>query len=135
MTTVRSPEADLIAQLVSDPSEADTKVQIVGGQVVTATPADVGKVVTVDGDGNLVLAAGTAGGIQSVTGTAPVTVDNDDPDNPVVELDPSFFIPLPAVAPTAGQVLSATDDDPLTTDWIDPPSGGANLATIYAFGG
>lgn len=75
--------ADMLVKVVGE--NPDATVTIVGDQVIEATPADVGKVVTVDGDGNLVLASGTAGGIQSVTGTTPIVVDNTDPDNPVVE--------------------------------------------------
>lgn len=73
---------DMTVEIVDD--NPDASVMIVGGQVVTATPADVGKVVTVNGDGELVLAAGTAGGIQSIIEGTGIDVDATDPDNPIV---------------------------------------------------
>lgn len=72
----RNPAADVVAHLVGDPADADLKIQVVGDQVLEVHPADVGKVVTVDADGNLVLdepaasgAAGPAGG--DLAGTYP----------------------------------------------------------------
>lgn len=51
-----NPAADFTVEVVAD---SDTKVTLVGSQLVTATPADVGKVVIVGPDGTLVL--GSAG--------------------------------------------------------------------------
>lgn len=55
-------EADSIVRLVAAGEVPDQVVRVVGDQVLTATPADVGKVVTVAADGTLVLAAGGGGG-------------------------------------------------------------------------
>ncbi len=56
-------EPDYIVRIVGDGEQADQVVGVVGDQVITATPADVGKVVTVAADGSLVLAEGGGGGV------------------------------------------------------------------------
>lgn len=58
----RSPEADLLVQIVTDPDEPDQRVSVIGDQVITATPADEGKVVTVEADGTLGLEDAAGGG-------------------------------------------------------------------------
>jgi hypothetical protein len=52
--------ADMTVEIV-EPPEADYKVQVVGDQVLQVTPADAGKVVTVESDGTLGLEAPQSG--------------------------------------------------------------------------
>lgn len=52
----------MVVRLAAAGEAADRVVSVVGDQVVTATPADVGKVVTVAADGTLVLGEGGGGG-------------------------------------------------------------------------
>ncbi len=54
-------EPDQIVRIAASGEEPDAVVGVVGDQVLTATPADVGKVVTVAADGSLVLAEGGGG--------------------------------------------------------------------------
>lgn len=68
----------MVVRLVGSGEEADQVVGVVGDQVLTATSADVGKVVTVASDGTLTLAAGGGGGVSdhgALTGLA----DDDHP--------------------------------------------------------
>lgn len=55
----------MVVRLAADGEVADQVVGVVGDQVITATPGDVGKVVTVAADGTLVLEepAGGGGGV------------------------------------------------------------------------
>lgn len=83
----RNPGADLVAQLVGDPAEADLKIGVVGDQVIEATPADVGKVVTVAADGTLELGAGGGGldpadqaKLDDISVTQPVDLDQMEAD-------------------------------------------------------
>ncbi len=145
-------EPDYIVRIAASGEQPDQVIGVVGDQVVTATPADVGKVVTVAADGSLVLAAGGGGGVSDhgdLTGLGdddhPYLLESAVSAFALTVLDDanaaaarttlgaeatghahdSTYVPKPAGAPTAGQILSATDDDPLTTDWIDAPAGGA----------
>lgn len=98
----RNPEADLVAQLVSDPADADTVISVVGDQVITATPADVGKVVTVDSDGTLVLGAGGGDSIPTSEKGAPNGVATLDSGSKI----PAAQIPALALSEFLGTVAS-----------------------------
>ncbi len=56
-------EPDSIVRIAASGEQPDQIVGVVGDQVITATPSDVGKVVTVAADGSLVLAAAGGGGV------------------------------------------------------------------------
>ncbi len=56
-------EPDSIVRIAASGEQPDQIVGVVGDQVITATPSDVGKVVTVAADGSLVLGAGGGGGV------------------------------------------------------------------------
>lgn len=72
-------EPDFTVRLVGSGEQADQVVGVVGDQVITATPADVGKVVTVAADGSLVLAAAGGGGGVSDHGALTGLGDDDHP--------------------------------------------------------
>lgn len=67
-------EPDMVVRLVGDGEQADQVVGVVGDQVLTATPGDVGKVVTVAADGSLVLAAGGGGGLSGAWASVAVVI-------------------------------------------------------------
>ena len=71
-------EADYTVRIVSE--NPDAQVSVVGGQVIEATPADVGLVVTVDDDGSLILAPGGGGGGGEPSGPAGGVLDGTYPD-------------------------------------------------------
>lgn len=61
--TLMAREPDMVVRLAAAGEPADSVVTLVGDQVLVASPADVGKVVTVAADGSLVLAEGGGGGV------------------------------------------------------------------------
>lgn len=97
------PRADMVVQITTDPAQADQVVTVVGDQVLTATAGDVGKVVTVDADGTLILAA-AAGGVTdhgALTGLA----DNDHPQ---------YALDAEVTAAVAAEAALARNADNLT---------------------
>lgn len=130
------PAAELPALTVADLADldADTLIYAVLDPAGTAESRAVA-LATLDQWLELTVGAGI---VQSVAEGDDVLVDDTDPANPVVGVDPASFVRLPAVAPTsAAQILGLSDDDPLTTDWIDAPAGGAQIgpSTVTAQSG
>lgn len=73
-----SGRPDAVVRLAASTEEPDAIVSIVGDQVLTAMPADVGKVVTVAADGTLTLAVGGGAGSHShVEGDLPAALINE----------------------------------------------------------
>lgn len=102
-----NPAADFTVELVT--ADASAKVQVVGDQVLVATPADVGKVVVVAADGSLELAAGGGGGV-----TDHGDLDGlNDPDHPiaaVVGLQAALDAHAGAADPHAGYQKESEKD-------------------------
>jgi hypothetical protein len=89
----RNPAADQTVQIVTDPDAADLRVQVVGDQVLTATPADVGKLVTVGEDGTLELTEpADDGGRLVVVKSAAESVTN----SAVLQDDDELILPVAA---------------------------------------
>lgn len=88
----------MVVRLAGSGEQADSVVTLVGDQVLEATAADVGKVVTVAADGSLVLAAGGADG---VTDHGDLDGLSDD-DHPYV---------LESLVDAAGDLLVGTGAD------------------------
>ena len=81
------PAADMTVQLVpADGAGADAKVTVVADQVLTATPADEGKVVTVAADGTLELADPAPGGAAGFSiATASTALTTHTPNSTTME--------------------------------------------------
>lgn len=94
-------EPDMVVRLVGDGEQADQVVGVVGDQVLTATPSDVGKVVTVAADGSLVLAAG--GGL--------------------AQLGETIYNPGALASYAAGSTMADVDATNLAVSFAVPASG------------
>lgn len=104
-------EPDSIVRIAASGEVPDQVVGVVGDQVVTATPGDVGKVVTVAADGSLVLAAGGGGGATdhgALTGLA----GDDHPQYLTAAEGAAAFDAIGAAA--AAQAASQPSDSDLT---------------------
>lgn len=96
-------QPDAVVRLAAAGEEADQVVTVVGDQVLVATPADVGKVVTVAADGTLVFDDAAGGGVSdhgALTGLA------DD--------DHSQYATDAALTTHAGTTHGVTDHGALT---------------------
>ncbi len=101
-------EADSIVRLAASGEQPDQVVRVVGDQVITATPSDVGKVVTVAADGSLVLAAGGGGGVTDhgdLTGLS----DADHPIAAVTGLQAALDAKAPLASPTFTGITTAPE--------------------------
>lgn len=94
--------ADLTVRIAADPAQADQVVTVVADQVLTATPADVGKVVAVAADGSYELVAPSAGVADhgALTGLA----DDDHPYVLETLIDAAGDLLVGAAADTAGRL-------------------------------
>lgn len=117
-------EPDSIVRLVAAGEVPDQVVQVVGDQVLTATPADVGKVVTVAADGTLVLAGG--GGGVSDHGDLTGLGDNDHPYVLLSLVDAAGDLIVGSAADTAVRLPKGNDGEVLgvasgAVGWVGVP--------------
>jgi len=81
---------DLANAAIPDSTFTAAGELIVGTGAGTYAPLSDGsayQILTTDGAGVLSWVNNTADGVQGITGTAPITIDNTDPANPIVEID------------------------------------------------
>lgn len=122
---------DMFVKVVGE--NPDATVAIIGDQTIEATPADVGKVVTVNGLGQLVLAAGVAGGIQSLVEGDHISIDATDPDNPIVGVTPGELQPASAdLTDLVARWVAASAAAPASLDFLEDTDNGTSKATVTA---
>ena len=81
---------DLADAAIPDSTFTAAGELIVGTGAGTYTPLSDGsanQILATDGAGVLSWVNNTVDGVQGITGTAPITIDNTDPANPIVEID------------------------------------------------
>ena len=94
-TTIASSTAVKTAYDLADAAIPDSTFTAAGELIVgtgagTYAPLSDGsanQILATDGAGTLSWVNNTVDGVQGITGTAPITIDNTDPANPIVEID------------------------------------------------
>lgn len=101
---------DFTVKIVSD--NPDAEVSVVGNQVIEATPADVGKVVTVAADGSLVLAEGGGGGVTDHGALTGLADDDHSAYSLTSHAHSGTYVPL-SLVDAAGDLLQGSADNTL----------------------